>query len=162
MGERGIGVLTPAGNHGARREKEQVDVGLPVLDLPADVVDVLEQRQVRPDEAVRPARVERRQLGRDARGGPLGAADKVDARLDGVLGELLHSALADAAGAADEDGYEARRETLRNAVVGGPHLLEGDHLGGVSAWRRLVGNNESKERVDRWSKIHEGGSGVIQ
>jgi hypothetical protein len=126
-GWQGRSSFTFAGDDGAWGEKEQVDERLATLDLAAHVVDVLEEREVRPVEAVLPRRVERRQLGHDARGGPLGAPNKVDARLDGVGGELLHGALADAAGAADKNGDEARRETLGDAGVGRPHLLEGDH-----------------------------------
>ncbi len=120
---------TFAGDHGAGREEEQVDLGLAVLDLAADVVDVAEQREVSADEEVPPGRVEGAQLDQDARCSSLRAADKVDARLDGVLGKLLHGGLPDAAGAADKDGDEARGETLWDARIGGAHLLEGDHLG---------------------------------
>ena len=120
---------TFAGDHGAGREEEQVDQELAALDLAADVVDVPEQREVGADEEVPPGRVERPQLEQDARRGSFRAADKVDARLDGVLGKLLHGGLPDAAGAADEDGDEARGEALRDPRIGGAHLLESNHLG---------------------------------
>ena len=146
----GVGVAdsggTFAGNHGAGREKQQIDSRLSLLDLTADVVDVPEQREVGTDEEVPPGRVERAQLHQDARRSSLRAADKVDARLDSVFGKLLHGGLPDAAGAADEDGNEARGETLWDARVGRAHLLEGNHLG----WgcRRLCFEIVIKREVD--------------
>lgn len=120
--------FTFACEQGSWCEKEEVDVGLLPLNFAANIVDVLQQGQVALDEAVFPARVKRGQLGREASGGLLGAAEEVDPRLDGVLDELAHGGLADAAGAAGEDCHHACRKALGDAAVGGPHLLEGDHI----------------------------------
>lgn len=104
-------------------------MGFPALNLPGDVVDVLEQGEISPDEVVLPGRADGLQLSCDAAGRPLRAADEADARLDGVPGELLHGGLADAAGATDKDGDEPRRQALGDERVRRPHLLERHHLG---------------------------------
>lgn len=111
-------------------ENQEIDRLLFALDVPADIVHGADQAGVSLDEEVLALGVQRLAFGRDAISGFLRAPDEIDARLAGMLGELLQRRFADAAGGADEDGDETRRESGGDAGVRGLYVFERDHCGG--------------------------------
>ena len=106
-------------NQRPRAEKQEIDRLLFALDVPANVIHGEDQAGVCLDEDVLPFRVQRLAFGYNAISGFLRAANKIDARLAGMLGELLQRRFADTAGGTDEDGHETRRKSGGDAGIRG-------------------------------------------
>lgn len=103
----------------SRAEEQEIDRLFFGLDVPADIIHGADQAGVCLDEDVLALRVQRLAFRCDAISGFLRAADKIDAGLAGVLGELLQRRFTDTAGRTDEDGDETCRKGGGDAGIRG-------------------------------------------